>query len=86
MPVFFGTMIVCYFIIALGFAILLQWCGVHTLAGGVSVALMVCVLVIAPVTFTHHISTHVKLPGYLINLAYELLYCGLIGGLLGVWH
>lgn len=83
---FFGGMILCYLIVSLGLAIMLQWCGVVTLAGGAAVGAVVGAIIVAPVVFTNHLPSMVKLPGFLIDASCSMVYCALMGAILGAWR
>ncbi len=83
---FFGGMFVCYLVVALGMAIAGQWCGIHTLAGGAEMGLVVGLLIGTPIVLTNHMPSMVKPAGFFIDAAYSLIYCVLIGAILGAWH
>ena len=85
-PTFFGLMFLCYLILSLGMAILLQWTGVATLAGGAAVGALIGLIIVGPVVLTNHLPSMVKAPGFLIDAAYSLIYCTLIGATLGAWQ
>ena len=85
-PKFFGLMFLCYLILALGMAILLQWTGIATLAGGAAVGALVGLIIVGPIVFTNHLPSMVKAPGFLIDAAYSLIYCTMIGAILGAWR
>lgn len=83
---FFAGMILCYLIVSLGLAIVLQWCGVDSLAGGAAVGAVVGAIIVAPIVFTNHLPSMVKLPGFLIDASCSIAYCTLIGAILGAWR
>ena len=83
---FFGGMFICYLIVALGMAIVQQWCGVGTLAAGASLGFTIGLVIVTPIVFTNHLPSMVKTPGFLIDAAYSLIYCTLIGAILGSWR
>lgn len=84
--VFFGGMLVCYLIAAVGMAILIQWTGISTLGGGAFLGLIVGVLIVAPVVFTNHMPSLVKPAGFFIDAAFEVIFFVLMGAILGVWR
>jgi len=81
----FGTMIVCYFIISLIMAVMVQVANINSLQAGATLGLLVWGLV-SCVALTSHISRDVGLAGYLIDTSYQFIYCLGTGALLGVWH
>ncbi len=80
----FGTMIVCYLVIALVMAIIIEALAINTLQAGATLGLLVWLLV-ACVGLTSHVSRDVALSGYLIDTGYQLIYCVGTGSLLAVW-
>jgi len=83
---FFGGMLGCYLMLAVGMAVLVQWTGVSSLAGGAGLGLLVGIALVVPVVLTNHLPSLVKPAGFLIDASYELLYCALIGAILGGWR
>ena len=83
---FFGTMLICYMVVALGIAILTQWTGTNTLIGGAWLGGLVGVLIVTPVVLTNHLPSMVKTPGFLIDGAFAILFCKVIGMIIGAWH
>jgi len=81
----FGTMIICYIVLSLIMAIIIQTTGISTIGDGATIGFLVWVLV-ACVGLTSHVSRDVALSGYLIDTGYQLIYCVGTGILLGVWH
>jgi hypothetical protein len=84
-PVFFGLMIVCYAIVALAMAFLVQSAEVHTIEAGASLGFAVW-LIVAAVTLTNHLPTHVTWAGFFIDVSYAFLYCLGTGAILGAWR
>ena len=81
----FGTMIVCYLIVALTMSLIIHATGTSTLGGGATLGFLVWII-IACVVLTGHISTDVAFGGYLIDVSYQLIYCVGTGALLGIWQ
>jgi len=81
----FGTMIICYLVISLVMAIIIQVSAINTLQAGATLGLLVWILV-ACVGLTSHVSRDVALSGYLIDTGYQLIYCVGTGSLLAVWQ
>jgi hypothetical protein len=85
-PMFFGLILLSYLAVSIGMAILLQWTGVVTLAGGAAVGAFVGLMIVGPIVFTNHLPSMVRAPGFLIDAAYSLIYCTMIGAILGAWR
>jgi hypothetical protein len=83
---FSGGMLMCYVLLALGMAIVVQWCRIHTLAGGASLGLVVGLAIVTPVVLTNHMPSMVKPAGFVIDASFSLIYCTLIGTILGAWQ
>ena len=85
MPVYFGTLVACYIIIAFFVALLVQATGVKSAGqGGVLGILLWCVS--APIAVTAHISSPKKWGAYLVDVSYQLVYLVLMGALLAWWR
>jgi hypothetical protein len=83
---FFGLMLVCYMVLALGIAIVARWAGVATLTSGAGLGAIISITLILPVVLTNHLPSMVRLPGFLIDAAFNVVSCVLIGAILGVWR
>lgn len=83
--VFFSLMIVAYFFLSLALAIIIQSAGIHTAMNGALLGLMIWVI-IAAVSLTNHLPTHVMWQGYSIDVTFALVYCLGAGALLGAWR
>jgi hypothetical protein len=83
---FFGGMLLCYLLVAMGMAILSQWTGTNTLVGGAWLGGLVGVLIVMPVVLTNHLPSMVKPAGFFIDAAFAILFCKLIGMIIAVWH
>ena len=83
---FFGGMILSYALVALGMAVLVQWSGIHSLTGGLSLGGVLWLTIVAPITYTNHLPSMVKPAGFAIDASYELIYCLLTGAILGAWQ
>ena len=84
-PLFFGTMIICYLVLAFAMSLIIQATGINTMVGGVALGFLVWIIV-ACVGLTGHMATDVATSGYLIDTSYQLFYCVGTGALLGVWQ
>ena len=82
---FFGTMIICYLLLALAMSLIIQATGINTMVGGVALGFLVWIIV-ACVGLTGHMATDVATGGYLIDTSFQLFYCVGTGALLGVWQ
>lgn len=84
-PVYFGTMIVCYIIMAILMAVLIQWTGAASWIAGALIGGVVWVIV-AAISVTGHISSPKPWSAYWIDAAYQLVYLIMTGALLGGWQ
>ena len=84
-PLFFGTMIICYVVLALAMSLIIHATGINTVVGGAVLGFLVWIIV-ACVGLTGHISRDVATVGYLIDASYQLIYCVGTGALLGIWQ
>lgn len=84
--VFFGSLIVCYFLIAFGIALLQQVAGISG-AGVAAGALfgVLLALVVSAVTWTIHIASNRDHTAYGIDFGYQLIYLIGVNTLLGAW-
>lgn len=85
-PKFFGGMLVCYLVLALGMAIVQQWAGVGSLPAGATLGFTIGLVIVTPIVFTNHLPSMVKMPGFVIDASYSLIYCTMIGAILGAWR
>ena len=85
-PVFFGTMIVCYVIIAFVTALLVQAAGVESAAGGALLGLLLWIGIAATVKLTDHIASDHPMSAYGIDAVYQLIYLVMIGAIIGGWR
>jgi mannose/fructose/N-acetylgalactosamine-specific phosphotransferase system component IIC len=83
--IFFGSMLVCYFLVALGIALVAQLAGVNSLANGATLGFIVWI-VVAAVGWTNHIPTNVANAGYFIDVSYQLIYLVGTGAVIGAWQ
>ncbi len=84
-PLFFGTMIICYLVLALAMSLIIHATGFNTVIGGAVLGFLVWIIV-ACVGLTGHISRDVAIAGYFIDASYQFIYCIGIGALLGIWQ
>jgi hypothetical protein len=84
--IFFGSMFVCYLVVSVGMAIVMQWARIMTLSGGASLGAVVGLLIVTPIVLTNHMPSLVKPAGFFIDATYSLIYCTLIGAILGAWQ
>ena len=84
-PVFFTMMIVAYFFVALAMAIIVQSADIRGADNGALLGFALWVIV-AAITLTNHIPTHVTWVGYFIDTSYSLIYCLGAGATLGAWR
>lgn len=85
-PVFFGTMIAAYLLLAAVIAILMATFGITTLSGGLTFGGMLwlgpalCIGATSWIASDRHIGT------YAIDLAYQLCFLLMMGAILGAWR
>ncbi len=84
-PLFFGTMIICYLVLALAMSLIIHATGINTVIGGAVLGFLVW-MIVACVGLTGHISREFAIAGYFIDASYQLIYCIGIGALLGIWQ
>jgi len=85
MPVYFATLIACYFVIAIFVALIVHGAGAKSLGQGVVIGLLLwCVA--APIALTAHVSSPKAWGAYLVDVGYQLVYLPLMGGILAVWR
>lgn len=85
MHVFLAMQFVCYCVIAVGMALLINGAEIHTIGGGATLGLRAWLLVGA-VMLTNHLPTATAWAGYLIDVSFAAIYCVGIGALLGAWQ
>jgi len=84
-PVFFGTMLACYLVMAVSMAIVVQWTGASTLAGGAAVGLVLWLGFAGAIGLTGAIAVHFPVSSFAIDALYQLIYCVASGALLAAW-
>jgi hypothetical protein len=84
-PVFFGTMLVCYVIVALVVAMIAQLAGVSDARSGALLGLLIWVIV-AAVGATGHVASHWPWSAFGIDVLYQLIYFTMIGAIVGGWR
>jgi hypothetical protein len=85
-PVFFGSMIICYLVLAVAIAILVTAFDVKGWHGGAVLGALLWIGPAAAIQWTGHISEGKRFGVYLINLTYQLIYLVGMGALLAVWR
>lgn len=82
--IFFGSMIVCYFLMAFGLALLAQVSGAASIADGAVLGVLVA-LVVAAVSWTQHIASNRDHAAYAIDMSFQAIYLIGVSALLGAW-
>lgn len=85
-PVFFGTMIVSYLVLAAGMAVLFNSFGVVGAAHGAEVGGLLWFAVAAPIGATAFIASDRHVGIYVIDLTYQLVFLAMAGAILGGWR
>ena len=85
MPVFLAMQFVCYIVIAVGMALIVNGAGIATAGDGATLGVFVW-LIVAAVVLTNHLPTPTAWSGYFIDVSYSAIYCVGTGALLGGWQ
>ena len=85
MPVFFGVLIVCYFVAAAAMGMLMQSMAGVSLQAGVRVGLLSW-LIVAAFRMTAHISSPRPIGAFLIDSGFDLIALPVMGAILGSWR
>jgi hypothetical protein len=85
-PTFFGTMIVCYFVLSVAFALIIHAIGIHSAAAGATLGAVIGIGFAATIGMTDHISSNRHVGVYYINTMYQLLFLMSSGAILGGWQ
>ena len=85
-PLFFGTMIVSYLVLAFAIALLLTGLTERTAVSGAAVGALLWLGPAAAIGMTGHIASDKANGLFLIDVGCELFYLILMGLILGAWH
>ena len=85
MPIFFGVLIICYFVAAMGMDILLSDYPNVVLVTGIHVGL-ICWSIVAAFRMTAHISSPKPLGAFLIDAGFDLIALPVMGAILALWR
>ena len=85
-PVFLGTMIVSYLVMATVLSVLMGAIGIVTVVGGVTLGLLIWLGFAAAIAMTDWISSSRRLASYGLDLAYQLAFLVMMGAILGGWR
>ncbi len=84
-PLFFGSMVVCYFVMAFVLALLHQAASVSGARDGALFGVLIA-LVVAAVAWTNHIASNRDHAAYGIDMSFQLIYLVGVSALLGAWQ
>ena len=84
-PVFFGTLIVCYAVVALIMAILVTTFNVTGAADGALLGLLLWIMA-AAVGLTGHIASDKPMGAFAIDAAYQFIYLLMTGAIIAGWR
>jgi hypothetical protein len=84
-PVFFGTMIACYFVVALILGVIVASFNVSGGLDGALVGLLVW-LITAPVGITGHVASDKPMAAFVIDASYQLIYLVMSGAIIAGWR
>lgn len=85
-PVFFGTMLLCYTLLALVLSLLTHALGVTTAVGGGVLGLLLWLGPNAAVKMTDHIASDKPLGVFAIDSSFQLIYLVMMGAIIGAWR
>lgn len=84
-PVFFGGMLIAYFVLSFVMAIVVSRIGITEASGGIKLGLAFWGAT-ASVGFTHHMASGKRLGAFLIDAGCELVYLLAMGLILALWR
>lgn len=84
-PVFFGTMMVCYLVIALAMALLVTSFNIAGAANGALLGLILW-FIVAPVGATAQVASDKPMAAFAIDAAYQFIYLIMTGVILAAWR
>ena len=84
-PVFFGTMIVCYLVIALAMAVLVTSFNITGAASGALLGLIIW-FIVAPVGITAQVASDNPMAAFAIDASYQFVYLIMTGASLAAWR
>lgn len=84
-PVFFGTMLACYVVVALVLATLVGAFEIGSAASGATLGGMIFVIAGA-IQATGQIASDKPMKALLIDLGYQIIYMPMAGAIVGGWH
>jgi hypothetical protein len=85
-PVFFGLLLVCYFILALVMASLVTVFKIDTALTGAALGFLLWLGPAAAIQMTGYLSSDRSMGVYLIDIAYQFIYLIMMGAILGAWR
>ena len=85
-PITFSTLFACYLVTAMAVAILFLGLGVESAAQGVQWCFLLWFGFAAATGLTGNITTAVPLGVFLIDAGYQLVFLGMMGGIIGAWR
>lgn len=85
-PVFFGTLLACYLVVALIVALLVVALDVRGAGGGALLGLLLWIGPAAAIGMTGQIASDKPMGVFCIDASYQLIYLVLIGAILGAWR
>lgn len=85
-PVFYGTMILAYFVMAVAFAVILEQMNITTSAGGATVGAVIGLGFAVTIAMTDHITSNRHVGVFYINVMFQLVFLMAMGAILGGWQ
>lgn len=84
--VFFSGMLACYLLVAAVLAVLFGTLGVSTSTDGLTFGILVWLGIAAPIGMTGHLAADLPVGVFAIDTAFQLIFLGMMGAILGGWH
>lgn len=85
-PVFFGVMIVSYFVLSAVMALVFVYVGVDSAIAGIGWGVLLWLGFAATIGMTGQIASHLPLGAYALDVSYQFVYFVMAGAILGAWR
>jgi hypothetical protein len=85
-PVFFGTMFVCYLVVALVVALVAHGAQVTSATGGMLLGFLLWLGPAAAIGLTGHIACDHRCGVYVIDASFQLVFLVMMGAIIGGWR